>query len=100
MSRMMASMSSIDIPSACRALHFVYPRSPHAEALEDAARRFAATTRTTCMSRFPGEILLLLALAPVVTSAQTMFSVGGSVGIQSYQAAVDDPRVLSSIELL
>ncbi len=29
-----------------------------------------------------------------------MFSVGGSVGIQSYQAAVDDPRVLSSIELL
>jgi hypothetical protein len=45
-------------------------------------------------------IAFLLVLSVAAASAQTHMDVGFSVGAQSYEAALDNPRVLTSAEVL
>jgi hypothetical protein len=45
----------------------------------------------------PSALLLLL---PIIASAQTVVSVGTALGWQSYRGSIDNPRILSSLELL
>lgn len=52
------------------------------------------------MSSLRLSALLLLLVSPIIASAQNVVSVGAAIGIQSYQSSIDDPRVLSSIDLL
>lgn len=52
------------------------------------------------MSRLRLCTVVLLLLSPIIASAQNVVSVGAAIGMQSYQSSIDDPHVLSSLDLL